>query len=940
MRDDSYDDLPGLPPELAELDEELRALHLAERASFAPELRAELARRLADGELDEERRPPRAAALLTGVGIAALLALAIGVPQARTTVSEVAGRAVGALGWVERRAADGAPAATVTAGLPTTYVDVGVVGELDLDRPPEMPLNTGLLATFPELIDGTVEKKAIERHYTAELRRRGVGGTVAFRLWVDTAGVVGNALVKRSSGDGDLDRAAMLAAMELRFRPATRDGRPIGTWHEFEMTFEPPSRLPPAGLVADLGEPPPPPLLLEKDDARRWVPEAVVSPPLTVDAVDLLRAALGGQPGVIRRLGPLENLLAGEAPAGTVLTQWRADAMDALERALSRDPDNPAAYLALGRISKKQGVPERARALFDQGVERAERGERAASSRLLADLHYEVGMLAREEWLAVRNLGRIEVEPGYELECRRGPRVGELGSIDAVLGLNYLCPAATERLFLRAFHPAEPEGEPFTRMMEAFDAAVTTEPGHPGASVQILLELAAEHRWHEVLLGARNFAWASDGHPDALLLTGIALQRLRRSEEALAAFGRAFERMAAEEVQTLRDPGVLEAPVLRTRRMSGGDAEDGLRAFWSRRDPILQTPVNEREVEHLARTAHAYLRFGDLGSEPAELWIRYGAPRKVWTLGERSEVRTEFWDYGGAPFVTFRRMASTDRPGLTSEAKAYLADLVRAYPESYGNGSRPVYEFPLQIAHFRNSLGLHEVEIHGRVPEAIRAGSDGAVAVAIYGLGPSGEVLRKTVHTDANGVVHRLVPVPDGATAVVVEAWNERKGVAASARAVLPRDGASRAGRISQALVVEATDRARPEIVRGDDDLRPLREARTGSDRVGVLFELYEVTTEAGPYKLRVDAIPRDGADPIPVPHRPAGEPAFFDEWSRLPSADRAVLPEYLTLDLSDVPPGAYTLRITVDFYGTTLVATTGQPVRRTSSETAAESVR
>jgi protein TonB len=58
-------------------------------------------------------------------------------------------------------------------------------------------------------------------------------------FWVDTQGVPENVQMREGSGYRSLNYAAMRAARELRFEPATRDGEPVGTWVEFVIHFVP-----------------------------------------------------------------------------------------------------------------------------------------------------------------------------------------------------------------------------------------------------------------------------------------------------------------------------------------------------------------------------------------------------------------------------------------------------------------------------------------------------------------------------------------------------------------------------------------------------------------------------------------------------------------------------------------------------------------------------
>ncbi|HLM54425.1 MAG TPA: TonB family protein [Pseudoxanthomonas sp.] len=63
--------------------------------------------------------------------------------------------------------------------------------------------------------------------YPPAALRRGEGGTVLVRVEVDVRGMPAGVALVRQSGSRDLDRAAMEAVRQWRFRPGQRDGRPV-----------------------------------------------------------------------------------------------------------------------------------------------------------------------------------------------------------------------------------------------------------------------------------------------------------------------------------------------------------------------------------------------------------------------------------------------------------------------------------------------------------------------------------------------------------------------------------------------------------------------------------------------------------------------------------------------------------------------------------------
>jgi TonB family protein len=80
----------------------------------------------------------------------------------------------------------------------------------------------------------------VEAAYPADARAAGRSGTVALELAVDATGRVTDVKVTRSAGFG-FDEAAVAAARQLTFRPATHEGQPVAATVAFEQrfTFEP-----------------------------------------------------------------------------------------------------------------------------------------------------------------------------------------------------------------------------------------------------------------------------------------------------------------------------------------------------------------------------------------------------------------------------------------------------------------------------------------------------------------------------------------------------------------------------------------------------------------------------------------------------------------------------------------------------------------------------
>jgi periplasmic protein TonB len=73
--------------------------------------------------------------------------------------------------------------------------------------------------------------------YPATAMRRGVTGTVLLRVEVGPDGVPMDVQVAQRSGSRDLDRAAIDAVRDWRFRPGQRDGQPVASTVTIPIDF-------------------------------------------------------------------------------------------------------------------------------------------------------------------------------------------------------------------------------------------------------------------------------------------------------------------------------------------------------------------------------------------------------------------------------------------------------------------------------------------------------------------------------------------------------------------------------------------------------------------------------------------------------------------------------------------------------------------------------
>ena len=918
---DRHNDSTGLPlpPDLAELDAELSSILIDERPSFGPELQAELENVWVNPTPNSNSGLWVRHAMAAAVG--ALLLVGVAAPQARAGLARL-------LPWTQPSEPEPVPQPPVTRPDVTLPEQGPVVlsgnDVVEPEVPPAVPEVGEEVRfdlpdnTYPELLDRARAERTIRNQYPIELQEAGIGGLVTLRLWVGVDGTVDQAQIERGSGVSEFDRVALDMAPSLRFEPARRSGVPVGTWVNFDLTFEPSEDSPAPVAPSPITTPAPPENVGYEFSEELFPGEYLTPPPTSFEGQELLRAALGS----IERGGPLENLAAllkGDPPAGFGLTQWRGGAGIALENAMRSAPQNPAPALALARLRRKQGLRDEARRLYADAVWRSAAHGLQVSRGFLAELFYEQGTIIQEQWLAWEDLGRIATSDLKKIDCpvTSGSTDTRYASAQRLIGLNNLCPDEFRAIMAEGFRETRPpKGESREVVLRSLSAAVEAVPGHPEANVELLLDFADQGRWGEVLKESQKFIWESRGHPHGILLSGLALQRLGYPEEAMERFRVALDALSSAEARRLGDIGVLLPPARVSAYAALGDVRraDMEREFWSTRDPILTTGVNERQVEHLARATYATLRFGDLDSEAAEVLLRYGSPTSVRTVGESRDTRTVFWDYDAGAHITFRRPATSRHMDLTPESAAYLQSLKDVFPDRYGSVAlREVRDLPGLVSQFRMARGGVEIEVHSAVPDKMFGGPSDSLHVSIFLLGEDEQVVsssRQRVAAAPGDLDLRTWAGP-GVRQVVLEIYNDRLGFLAALREPVGLETlAGEDERISDLLFVEAANPEPSEVRRTAAWVSPLTEEVTEASTLGVVFELYDLpdAESTTTYSLQAHLEAANGAR-IPLYICPSGAHEFRTTWRRMSDAKVGVA-EYVTLDLTEVEPGDYTLEI------------------------------
>jgi len=76
-----------------------------------------------------------------------------------------------------------------------------------------------------------------EPEYPVEAAEKGIEGVVGIKAYINKQGKPEKVKISKSSGQDILDQAALKSARDYRFKPAMNDGKAVGAWVEFNISF-------------------------------------------------------------------------------------------------------------------------------------------------------------------------------------------------------------------------------------------------------------------------------------------------------------------------------------------------------------------------------------------------------------------------------------------------------------------------------------------------------------------------------------------------------------------------------------------------------------------------------------------------------------------------------------------------------------------------------
>lgn len=92
-------------------------------------------------------------------------------------------------------------------------------------------------AVAPRLLNRDEVLRASEREFPSHLKAAGVDGTVRVWFLIDDEGQVLSRVIDESSGNGELDAAALRVAQVVRFSNALNDDQPVYVWVSLPIEF-------------------------------------------------------------------------------------------------------------------------------------------------------------------------------------------------------------------------------------------------------------------------------------------------------------------------------------------------------------------------------------------------------------------------------------------------------------------------------------------------------------------------------------------------------------------------------------------------------------------------------------------------------------------------------------------------------------------------------
>lgn len=488
-----------------------------------------------------------------------------------------------------------------------------------------------------------------------------------------------------------------------------------------------------------------------------------------------------------------------------------------------------------------------------------------------------------------------------------------------------------------------------------FTQAVEADPTNRRARAGRYMMLIDRQRWeearHEAMLRLR--AAPCDGL--SWLVRGLAAHQLRAEDEATVAFDSALACLPRHERERLDALGRVLSPKDGREHAQLPEAERELteRLYWLMADPLWLTRANEHRLEYLSRVTAAELRWSveefDLrgaDTDRGDLYVRYGPPPAVISfppdpeLTQETRIRLLWWYRDGVAFI-FRMIPGYGVANLHSEYARYVRELRDTIPVSWANlgVERGIDTIPLQAVRFRATGDSSDVLVIADIPvDSLVRGLDLARVALQVGL----NIFTWRAERVARDSIREIIDVARAEPKT--RAWRKRlpPGIYLYRVEALQPDALRGARATSRLEIVAGTGFGMSDVLAArmlepkagtassrwsEFRVLPMTGVLRRTEPLALLWETYALAADRGVNRYRVSisieqrdrpsALARIGAAIVggvkaAVGRSSRGEGRVTLSYERDVPAGPVAL-DYLTVDVSGLERGAYTVTVDVE---------------------------
>ncbi|MBL0937447.1 MAG: GWxTD domain-containing protein [Gemmatimonadaceae bacterium] len=514
----------------------------------------------------------------------------------------------------------------------------------------------------------------------------------------------------------------------------------------------------------------------------------------------------------------------------------------------------------------------------------------------------------------------------------------------------------------------------YTSAIDRFTEASEYEPTSQRYARHLFMALAERGQWAELLSVANRRAQMFPLDHSSRMARGLALQRLRRSDEARAAFDTAFITMDDGERERLtsltrilkwratQDPKQSGLDSAAYSQMSPAQQQAFAQMFWFINDDVSLSGSSVHHTEFLARVSYADIRFtdedrGTRGSETdrGDVYIRYGPPDRQNSSTSPTYVIVSWTYKDPKAFFSFLLSQGFASVRFSPASHTDFEYLSQRMPVSWANvRERAALDtIPVRITRFRRNADSSDVVVAAHVPMDSLIGTLDAdrlpVMVRVKTMDQTArmrlvdsswrDVSRETTKRFVEH--HWRLRVDSGVNLLRVEALQsdvDRAARALSWVSKLPTSGFDMSDLLLGSPPGSFAGTA-ADIPRRWHDARmtPSTGIVDSGSALGLLWEVYDATVHDGAMQYGVNITLRPIAGPsakFPVPFpplaagvqlvqgigravkraiSPGGITMSYDRSQPIASTTTPIAVEYLSIALGSLPRGRYSLTIEVE---------------------------